>query len=331
MIVKYNAFRRRLAVLSRLVNAVRLRLSSGFRMRAGESTDLPSVALDAEEPGCQAAERVIGINGKKYVLRGDEYLFRMGSDFEPGLSRLFNAIRASVSDGACLDVGANIGLTSILLSCLYDQVYCFEASPRAYAVLVSNLRSNGILNVEPHGYGLGESSQKLRLVAAANDASGGFISNSLDTELSGHISEQVDIRIGDEVLASLEMMEVTGAISFIKIDVEGFELDVLRGLRLALEFHKPVVVLELNHWCLNAFRRMSVPDFLEELDRQFPLILAYDDASSRLVDISRSNAENRYHVMHQHIVHHQYPTLIGLFEQQISDDIRSSLSGQPCG
>ena len=95
------------------------------------------------------------------------------------------------------------------------------------------------------------------------------------------------------------------------IDVEGFELAVIEGLMQTITTHKPVVTLELNHWCLNAFRRMSVPDFLDALRAVFPVLYAVGkDGAKDLHDPTQS-----YYVMHEHIVHFDYPSIVGAFDE----------------
>ena len=100
-------------------------------------------------------------------------------------------------------------------------------------------------------------------------------------------------------------------IDFIKIDVEGFEGHVLRGAVQTLSAFKPVVVLELNHWCLNAFQRTSIPDFFDFLRSQFPILLAVDGIHYLdLYDESES-----YIVMYHHIVHMRFPNIVAAFSE----------------
>ena len=91
-----------------------------------------------------SVQREICIHQKKYSVRGDSYLQRIGEEFEPGLVRLFVAIASKIDNCSCFDVGANIGLTTLLLSELYEHVYSFEASPRTFQVLDQNIASNKI-------------------------------------------------------------------------------------------------------------------------------------------------------------------------------------------
>jgi len=96
----------------------------------------------------------------------------------------------------------------------------------------------------------------------------------------------------------------------IKIDVEGHELETLSGLTRRLEQDKPIIILEMNHWCLNAFKRCSIPDFLDQLQAITPHILAFDDGSENAIIIGGENSSATYHVMHEHIVNNKYPTLL---------------------
>lgn len=251
----------------------------------------------------------------------------MGADFEPGLTRLFRAISSCTSKGPCLDVGGNIGITALLLSGLYEHVYCFEASPRTHQILQQNLSSNQIDNVTALAFGLGSANQQLTLTSATNDASGGFISTSLAPPSIGHTQEIAELRRGDEAIAAIKE-NLSQKISFIKIDVEGSELDVLTGLEGLLKTAKPIVVMEMNHWCLNAFKRVAIPDFLEALDSRFPVLAAYDDCTQDILDISAHMTTHRYHVMHEHIVKNRYPTLIGLQDKSTLECIATRIRAQ---
>ncbi len=100
-------------------------------------------------------------------------------------------------------------------------------------------------------------------------------------------------------------------IDFIKIDVEGFEGHVLRGARQTLLSNKPVVVLELNHWCLNAFQRTSIPDFFDFLRSIFPVLLAVDGSS--YMDLH--NDSDSYIVMYHHIMQMRFLNIVAGFDE----------------
>ena len=72
---------------------------------------------------------------------------------------------------------------------------------------------------------------------------------------------------------------------------------------------RPMVVLELNYWLLNALQRTSVPDFFDHLRRIFPILRAMYGASSRdLHDTSKS-----YEIMYHHINHRRFPNIVAFF------------------
>jgi len=121
----------------------------------------------------------------------------------------------------------------------------------------------------------------------------------------GHSTESIRIRTLDEVERELDLP----GIDFIKIDVEGFEKSVIAGGRDVIDRFKPIVVLELNHWCLNVFQRICVPDFLDYLRTIFPVLLAIDGTS--FLDLH--DESESYIVMYHHINHLKYRNLLGAF------------------
>jgi hypothetical protein len=133
------------------------------------------------------------------------------------------------------------------------------------------------------------------------------------------------------------------------IDVEGFEQSVIEGLTSTILHDEPIVALELNHWCLNAFQRTSVPDFFDYLRSVFPYLYAVDMryAGSLRDRIQREllpfrydkkDARNlhdqdaAYHVMYRHILHgSSYPTLVGAFKSTQLNALSSKFGIQLAG
>lgn len=241
----------------------------------------------------------VDIGGTEYPLESDDdYLANMGSTFEPDTVKLFQTL----AQGTVLDIGANIGCTALLFSQLADQVYAFEPSPSTYALLRKNV--DAAINVFTHNVGIGDTQGESELTFARNNRSGGFVSDKTSAS-TGHVVEKISIDTLDDTVRRLKLKGV----DFIKIDVEGFEAHVIKGAQETLSSYRPVVALELNHWCLNAFQRTSVPEFFDYLRSVFPILYAIQgDGYMDLHDPSES-----YIVMYWHILHMKYLTLVGAF------------------
>ncbi len=246
------------------------------------------------------------------VTSDDEYLTDMRGTFEPETVALFRKL-VKPTDLA-LDIGANIGCTALLLSQLARKAISFEPSPSTFALLRQNVETNAA-NVEVVNAGLGREAAELNIVFSPSHRSGGFVSSE---PLAGHIMEPIKILQGDRYVETA--LSGSERVNFIKIDVEGFELEVLAGLEQTIANHRPVVTMELNHWCLNAFQRMSVPDFIDRLCLIFPLLYAVHDGHA----INLHDAAERYHVTYRHILHFEYTALVAAFdEKQISAFLHS--------
>jgi FkbM family methyltransferase len=232
----------------------------------------------------------------------DDYVESLSGSFDPELTRLFRILLRQ--QDTVIDVGANIGCTSILFSGLARHVYAFEPSPSTHAFLRPNLARAAVANVETFNVALGAAARSTRLIYAPNNRSGAFVAATLQPS-AGHVIEEVQVRTLDEVVESTPIQRV----DFIKIDVEGFEAKVIEGAERVLQRDRPVVVLELNHWCLNAFHRTSVPDFLDFLRARFPLLLAVH--GSHYLDLHDSG--DSYVLMYRHIVQMQFQNIVAAF------------------
>lgn len=127
------------------------------------------------------------------------------------------------------DVGANVGSFAlpIALRNRGTTVHAFEPSPPVFARLSANMEKNPTLQHRVHGHhlALGDESGTARFFVSSepfNSGVGGLGPSRNRTERG----VDVPIARGDDLLA-------TGRVpvpDLIKIDVEGFELEVLRGL-----------------------------------------------------------------------------------------------------
>src|SRR5690348_11435791 len=179
------------------------------------------------------------------IASDDQYLTGLGTEFEPQTTALFRALFRPAA--VVLDIGANIGCTSLLFSQRARRVVAFEPSPTTFRYLEQNIEAAAARNVELHNIALGAAPGVSTLTFAPSNRAGGFVSNQT-TASAGHVTESITIDRLDDIACRFRI----DAVDLIKIDVEGFELDVLKGGRETIDRFKPIVALELNHWCLNA-------------------------------------------------------------------------------
>lgn len=168
----------------------------------------------------------------------------MGEAFEPDTVDIPRAFCDSAN--TVIDIGANIGLTSLALSSLCEegQVVAIEPVPVTFRLLEKNLSLLPWGNVLEVNKALGDKDGSVAMYVNESNLATAFV---VSEESSGNLDiplTTLDALVTDCGLASVD---------FIKIDAEGHELDVLGGARNTLEKFRPNVLLEMNHWCLNVF------------------------------------------------------------------------------
>ena len=189
-----------------------------------------------------------------------------GVGFEPWKRPLLEA--AFARPGLLLDVGANVGQTLLAVRAIDPgRVYVgCEPNPPCAAVLEELVRLNDLQDCHVVPAGLSGEPGLLTLhdhgdFSAIASTVDGFRPGSFYTH-----TRRVAVLRGDDVLRALDL----GPVAAVKIDVEGGELDVVRGLPETLGTHKPPVfceilpVLEPGHDTdeLHAFRTARQEDLL---------------------------------------------------------------------
>ncbi len=161
-----------------------------------------------------------------------------------------------INDGDFIvDIGANVGNHTIYLAKRFSKstVMPFEPNQHAEKLLRANIASNTVGNVVMDGIGFGISDVERKAMSwrgGPNNLGGSKVvdlipENERTSMHRRHIDEtgnlhEVKLLNGDEVLFER-------APQFVKIDVEGHEFSVLRGLQQTIAAHKPVIFIEVQN------------------------------------------------------------------------------------
>ncbi|MFP3318445.1 MAG: FkbM family methyltransferase [Thermoplasmata archaeon] len=126
-----------------------------------------------------------------------------------------------------IDIGAYYGDSALWWAKKFGaKVYAFEPLPDVYEILVENIKLNNLENkIIPFNFAIGNS-------------------NSLDFSIDHDMmtKSKNGLRIKPKKLDEFQFEKV----DFIKIDVEGFEKEVLEGAKNTIEKYNPKIILEVH-------------------------------------------------------------------------------------
>ncbi len=165
-------------------------------------------------------------------------LMRMKPGSPDREAAFMKVLRQELKQGmTAIDIGANIGYVTLIMAELVGpsgKVYAFEPNPNSFRVLVKNIRANGYTSfVFPYQMG----------ISNTNGVSRFYVSDKWN--LSGMSatkhSKQV---IGIPVTTLDDFMKDKGYPDFIKMDIEGHEVEALAGMHQTLKnADRPVKIL----------------------------------------------------------------------------------------
>ena len=164
-------------------------------------------------------------------------LYYLGT-FEP---HVIKVIRSHLKPGdIALDVGANVGFHT--LECWkrvgkQGRVISIEAMPVHANLVKRNLQENGLPSTNVINVAVGDHDGEVTIGLPDGGNAGMFGVNA------GSSGTAVPLRRIDDLL------DVT-SLALIKMDIEGSELDALKGAEQTIRRHKPVIVIELNETAL---------------------------------------------------------------------------------
>jgi FkbM family methyltransferase len=194
-------------------------------------------------------------------------------------------------DSIVLDVGANIGFYSLTLSNAIKsgQVYSFEAVPDTYKKLSTNIE-NSSKNDQVTAFNLGAWNKKEEVTFSLPDSDniGAFTAGSVSGESTRTC--QATMTTLDSFVEENKLSKV----DFIKMDIEGAELNALKGAHELLEKFKPTILLEVCRETCERFE-YTVNDLWDLLSqygyRAFKIGYTPND-SYEIKDFSQINQSN---------------------------------------
>ena len=140
-------------------------------------------------------------------------------------------------DSICIEAGAHIGTISVKLSKVCKKVYCFESVINTYNLLKYNMKNNCNHNYELFNKGLGESCKIEHINWISDEGSGGIgLTNNIYSINKNKIGNKIEVVTIDSL--NLDKLD------YIKIDVEGYEENIVNGGINTIKNCKPIIVLE---------------------------------------------------------------------------------------
>lgn len=191
--------------------------------------------------------------------------------YKHGLDEVANL--DSLKDKDIIDVGGFVGDSAIIFSSLTDKrVISFEASQENYDLMLKTIELNSATNVVPERLALGAEKGTLSI-----DYNGSATQASTISGGKGVYSEEVPMIAFDDYCNTHDL-----DIGLIKVDVEGYEQEFLKGARGAIERYRPILLLSIYH---NPDDFFGIKPLIESwgLDYSFSIHKPIDNTVSREV------------------------------------------------
>lgn len=169
----------------------------------------------------------------------------LGLEFKPGFESedIRCVLKILPANSVVVDIGANFGIYSVLLAASSDgcRVHAFEPVPQTAVLLRSNAERNGVdSRIIINNAAVGNETGNLLITADRYAGNYLLVDNSYD----GSTKEVPVIRL-DDYVAEKGLQHI----DFIKCDVEGAELLVMKGASKVLTLMRPIVMLEIvDEW-----------------------------------------------------------------------------------
>lgn len=181
-----------------------------------------------------------------YIPANDRHFIEYLNQFEHYQEAQRNRALSHVKNWSfAIDIGANIGLWAKDLSSYFDKLVCFEPNPNCINYLKKNIK---IQTATIYSCALGSKEENKNLfIHPINSGASSFVDNTkigVDEEsrpVYGSFPEEtLKVNVNIKKLDNFNFKKI----DFIKIDVQGYEFEVLKGAEITLSINNPIICIE---------------------------------------------------------------------------------------
>ncbi len=162
---------------------------------------------------------------------------------------MLKLISSTVREGdTCIDIGAQKGYVSLTLAQAVGKkgrVLAFDADKRAVSNLAANINRSNQNVIEVFHRALGEREGSCTFVLSKVLGWSSRFPNEL-AQTAVETAVEVDVSSFDEMIARREISIEPNKVSFIKLDAEGSEVLILKGMKSFLSTARPALSVEVN-------------------------------------------------------------------------------------
>lgn len=163
------------------------------------------------------------------------------------------------------DIGSNVGFFSIIAAKLVGdkgKVYAFEPGSENAKSIRHNAQLNNFSQIEVIEKAVSSNSGQGQLLLATYAGGHALATADAPPDLAGEVT--VDLVSIDDLIAQNKIEPP----NFVKVDVEGAELDVLKGMTETIKTYQPTIIYEVDDGDRTAYERkyQELADFLKSFN-----------------------------------------------------------------
>ncbi|MBC70669.1 MAG: hypothetical protein CL492_17645 [Acinetobacter sp.] len=151
---------------------------------------------------------------------------------------------------ASIDIGVYRGVYSYFLSNLCEYVYAFEANPLLYSKLVNGFKNKKNIKIENLAISSDSGETELRIpirdITASFDNEEKYKLGTATIHKENNLENEKFDTLKSIKKICLDDYDFNHQIGFLKIDVEGHEMDILRGAKKLIAQNMPIMLIEIE-------------------------------------------------------------------------------------
>jgi len=230
-----------------------------------------------------------------------------GKKWEPHILEFTKFFKNNFKLSNIIDVGANFGYHTLFFSKEASKdVFSFEPQPQNLQLLKNNIKNNNISNVKIFPFAVSDNENPIYIPVIDDNTT---ITNMGDITLQNNKTNN-NVKVVSVLLDRIPIFEI----DLIKIDVQGWELNVLRGATNTIKRDKPILLIEFeidqfvktNTTCeqvANFIRELGYYIFYLDYEYESDHICVHNDKLDRFMEVFKDKIHDhsRYNYVNENI------------------------------